>query len=46
MGLTLAKRILQEAGDIIDIDSTFGKGTTASIRLPRDRRREIRRKRL
>jgi len=46
MGLTLAKRILQEAGGIIDIASTFGTGTTASIRIPRDRRREIRRKRL
>ena len=46
MGLTLARRIIQEASGILKVESTFGQGTTATIYLPRDRRREIRRKRL
>ncbi len=46
MGLTLAKRIIQEAEGLIEVDSTFGTGTTVSIHLPKDRRREIRRKKL
>ncbi len=46
MGLTLARRIIQEAAGRLVIESEYGQGTTALIHLPRDRRREIRRKKL
>ncbi len=46
MGLTLARRIMQEAQGMLEIHSTFGKGTTVSMHLPMDRRREIRRMKL
>ncbi len=44
LGLTMARRIVQEHKGRIDLDSVAGKGTEVRIILPRDRRREIRRK--
>ncbi len=46
MGLTLARRIVQEAAGSLRVESVFEKGTTALVHLPRDRRREIRRKKI
>ncbi len=46
MGLTLARRILQEGKGYLKVDSEFSKGTTVTLHLPQDRRREIRRKKL
>ncbi len=46
MGLTLARRIIQEAHGIIGVDSDFGHGTEVKLHLPMDRRRKIRREKL
>ncbi len=42
MGLTFARRILEEQGGDVTVESRLGEGTTASIFLPKDRRRELR----
>jgi len=44
LGLTMAKRIVQEHKGHIDVDSKLDKGTEITIVLPRERRREIRTK--
>jgi PAS domain S-box-containing protein len=44
LGLTMAKRIVQEHMGQINVDSVPGQGTEVSIILPRERRREIRTK--
>jgi PAS domain S-box-containing protein len=42
LGLTLAKRIIQEHKGRIEVDTFLNKGTDVRIILPRERRREIR----
>ncbi len=37
LGLSIAKRIVESSGGLIDVLSTDGKGTTFTIRLPRGR---------
>jgi len=44
LGLTMAKRIIQEHKGQIDVDTVPGIGTGVFILLPRERRREIRTK--
>lgn len=44
MGLTFAQRIVEEQKGMIHLESSFGYGTTVSIFLPKERRREIRTK--
>lgn len=44
LGLTMAKRIIQEHKGQIDVVSELDKGTEITIVLPRERRREIRTK--
>lgn len=46
MGLTFAKRILDEQGGTLTVESTKDHGTTVTISLIRERRRIIRRARL
>ncbi len=42
MGLTIAKRIVEEQGGELSVDSYAGQGTRAALKIPRDRRREFR----
>jgi PAS domain S-box-containing protein len=46
LGLTMAKRIIQEHKGSIEVSSVEGGGTEVQVTLPRERRREIRTKRL
>jgi signal transduction histidine kinase len=43
MGLTFTKQIMEELGGDVTIESEFLKGTTVSLCIPGDRRRNIRR---
>ena len=42
-GLTFAKRVVEEQGGKIWVESELGKGTVTTISFPRDRRRQVRR---
>jgi signal transduction histidine kinase len=42
-GLTFAKRVVEEQGGKIWVESELGKWTTITISFPRDRRRQVRR---
>jgi len=42
LGLTMAKRIVQEHKGFVEVESVSGEGTEVRIIMPRDRRREIR----
>ncbi len=44
LGLTMAKRIAETHKGFMEVDSTVNAGTHVRIILPRDRRREVRRK--
>jgi nitrogen-specific signal transduction histidine kinase len=46
MGLTFARRIIEEQGGTMTIESQPGNGTTVNIRVIRERRRSLRIKRL
>jgi two-component system phosphate regulon sensor histidine kinase PhoR len=43
LGLTLAKRIIEEHGGKVRVESRLKKGTTVTLYFPKDRRRKIRR---
>lgn len=43
LGLTFVKRVVEEHGGRIRVESRLGRGTTLTIIFPRDRRRPIRR---
>jgi signal transduction histidine kinase len=43
LGLTFAKRVMEEHGGEILVESGFRKGTTVTLVFPKDRRRKIRR---
>ncbi len=43
LGLTFVKRVVEEHGGGIRVESRLGRGTTMTIMFPRDRRRPIRR---
>jgi PAS domain S-box-containing protein len=42
-GLTFAKRVVEEQGGKIWVESELGRGTAITISFPRDRRRQVRR---
>jgi PAS domain S-box-containing protein len=42
-GLTFAKRVVEDQGGKIRVESKLGKWTTITISFPRDRRRQVRR---
>jgi PAS domain S-box-containing protein len=42
-GLTFAKRVVEEQGGKIRVESELGRGTAITISFPRDRRRQVRR---
>ena len=42
-GLTFAKRVVEEQGGMISVESELGKWTVITISFPRDRRRQVRR---
>ncbi|MBA4418932.1 MAG: hypothetical protein C0392_13650 [Syntrophus sp. (in: bacteria)] len=42
LGLTMARRIVQENKGLVEVESLPGEGTEVRIIMPRDRRREIR----
>jgi PAS domain S-box-containing protein len=42
-GLTFVKRVVEEQGGKIGVESEFGKWTVITISFPRDRRRQVRR---
>lgn len=44
LGLTFVKRVIEEQGGKIQVDSHLKRGTTVTLTFPRDRRRLIRRK--
>jgi PAS domain S-box-containing protein len=46
MGLTFAQRIMEEQNGDIAIDSSVGEGTTMTLYLSKERRREIRTKKI
>ncbi len=43
LGLTFSKKIIEELGGEISVESQLRKGTTVTLTFPRDRRRKIRR---
>ncbi len=43
LGLTFAKRVVEEHGGEIQLESRLKKGTTVTLLFPRDRRRKVRR---
>jgi len=43
LGLTFVKRVMEEHGGKIRVESQKGKGTKMSLTLPKDRRRKVRR---
>src|SRR5512135_3288445 len=46
LGLTFAKRVVEEQGGSIRVDSHLRKGTTITLSFPKDRRRRIRQEQL
>jgi PAS domain S-box-containing protein len=43
LGLTFAKRVIEEHGGTIQVESRLKRGTTITLTFPKDRRRKIRR---
>ena len=43
LGLTFAKRVVEEHGGMIQVESRLKKGTTITLTFPKDRRRKVRR---
>jgi PAS domain S-box-containing protein len=43
LGLTFVRRVTEEHGGRIRVDSRVGKGTTVTLYFPKDRRRKVRR---
>ena len=43
LGLTFAKRVVEEHGGTIQVESRLKKGTTITLTFPKDRRRKVRR---
>ena len=46
LGLTYAKRVVEDQGGSIHVDSRLKKGTTITLTFPKDRRRKLRREKL
>jgi len=46
LGLTYAKRVLEDQGGSIHVESRLKKGTTVTLTFPKDRRRKLRREKL
>ena len=46
LGLTISQRIINDHDGTIEIESTVGEGTTATMEIPREKRRSIRVRRL
>ena len=42
LGLTFAKRVVEEQGGTIQVESRLRKGTTLTVTFPKDRRRKVR----
>ena len=43
LGLTFARRVMKEHGGKVEVESQLRKGTKATLYLPKDRRRKVRR---
>jgi len=43
LGLTFAKRVMEQHGGRIQVESRLKRGTTVTLTIPKDRRRQIRR---
>ncbi len=41
LGLAITERIIKEHGGVIDVESEVGKGTTFTVRLPREKQSEV-----
>ncbi len=46
LGLTFAKRVMEEQGGSIRVESRLRKGTTITLTFPKDRRRALRREKI
>jgi signal transduction histidine kinase len=46
LGLTFAKRVVEEQGGNIRVESRLKKGTTITLTFPKDRRRRLRREQI
>jgi|APFre7841882590_1041340.scaffolds.fasta_scaffold07692_3 PAS domain S-box-containing protein len=46
LGLTFAKKVLEEQGGSIQVESRLKRGTTITLTFPKDRRRVLRRERI
>jgi PAS domain S-box-containing protein len=46
LGLTFAKRVIEEQGGRIQVDSRLKRGTTVTLTFPKDRRRILRREKI
>jgi signal transduction histidine kinase len=46
LGLTYAKRVVEEQGGNIQVESRLKRGTTVTLTFPRDRRRRLRREQI
>ncbi len=46
LGLTYAKKVVEEQGGSIQVESRLKRGTTTTITFPKDRRRSLRRERV
>jgi two-component system sensor histidine kinase AtoS len=46
LGLTYAKRVVEDQGGSIHVESRLKKGTTITLTFPKDRRRQLRREQL
>jgi signal transduction histidine kinase len=46
LGLTFAKKVVEEQGGSIQVESRLKRGTTVTITFPKDRRRSLRRERV
>lgn len=46
LGLTFAKKVVEEQGGSIQVESRLKRGTTITISFPKDRRRSLRRERV
>jgi signal transduction histidine kinase len=46
LGLTYAKRVVEEQGGNIQVESRLRRGTTITLTFPKDRRRRLRREQI
>jgi signal transduction histidine kinase len=46
LGLTFVKRVVEEQGGKIQVESRLKKGTTITLTFPKDRRRILRREKI